>query len=115
MHLTNNRIDHRWGRRLDVNILVHLEADSTIPGADGCVRNLSLSGALINADCPWRANTLIQVCIKRPPPTERMTVIRAIVSRNLEGAVGIEWYEFAPKVIKDLLRNELRSASTSGT
>jgi hypothetical protein len=113
MQFTKNRIEHRWGRRLEVNIPVHLEADAddTLPGADGCVRNLSLSGALVQADCHWRPNTLIEVCIRRPPPSERTAVVRAIVSRCLAGGVGIEWYEFAPKVIKELIRCELGSDS----
>jgi PilZ domain len=99
-----NRLEHRWGERHEVNFPIRLDAGTALKGAKGRVRNLSLSGAFVTSDCDWRLNTLIEVGIKLPSPSSRTTIVRAIVSRKLKDGVGIEWYEFAPKVIKDLLR-----------
>jgi hypothetical protein len=99
-----NRLEHRWGERHEVNLPIRIEAGIAVKGGTGCVRNLSLSGAYVTADCDWRLNTLIEVGIPLPPPSTCTTIVRAIVSRKWKDGVGIEWYEFAPKVIKDLLR-----------
>jgi hypothetical protein len=85
--------ESRWGDRVKVNIPVHLSADALV-GADGCMRNLSLSGA----------HSLIEVSIKMPSP-QLAEGITAYVSRRLKEGVGIEWCEFAPIVVKDLLRS----------
>lgn len=101
---SRNRLEHRLGKRCAVNFPIRVEAGTALKGGDGCVQNLSLSGAFLKSDCDWDLNTLIEVRIQLPPPSTRTTILRAIVSRKLKGGVGIEWYEFAPKVIKDLLR-----------
>jgi len=97
-------LEHRWGERHEVNFPIRVETGTAVKGGNGCVRNLSLSGAFVTSDCDWRLNTLIEVGIRLPPPSTRTTILRAIVSRKLKEGVCIEWYEFAPKVIKDLLR-----------
>jgi hypothetical protein len=99
-----NQLEHRLGERHEVNFPVRVEAGTAVKGGTGYVRNLSLSGAFVTSDCDWRLNTLIEVSIRMPPSSTRVTIVRAIVSRKLKDGVGIEWYEFAPKVVKDLLR-----------
>ena len=107
-----NQFEHRWGERHEVNFPILVDAGTEAKGGKGWVRNLSLSGAFVTSDCDWRLNTLIEVGIRMPPPSTRITIVRAIVSRKLKDGVGIEWYEFAPKVIKDLLR--LGTSSSHG-
>jgi hypothetical protein len=103
-----NRLEHRWGERVRVNIPVRVLAN--LPNeASGCMQNLSLSGAFIQSDSDLRLNTLIEVSIAMPPPSTRTAVIRAHVSRKLKEGVGLEWHEFAPNIIRDLLRAALRS------
>jgi len=68
------------------------------------MRNLSLSGALVKADCELRLHSLIEVHIELPP-SPRAAVLMAHVSRKLKEGVGIEWCEFAPIIVKDLLRS----------
>jgi hypothetical protein len=109
MRRVDNRLEHRWGERVKVNIPVRVEAGAALPGANGYMRNLSLSGALMKSDFDLRLNTLIEVSIALPPPSMCTGVIKAVVSRKLKDAVGIEWYEFGPNIIKDLLRSALRS------
>jgi PilZ domain-containing protein len=101
-HLGNG-LEHRWGERFQVNIPVRVStADLTI--VVGCMKNLSLSGALMKSDCDLRLHSLIEVWIELPSPSPRAAVVNAHVSRKLKEEVGIEWCEFAPNVVKDLLR-----------
>lgn len=94
--------ESRWGDRVPVNIPVQVSANA-VEGADGCMKNLSLSGALVKADVELRLNALIKVSIKMP--SQRSAAITAYVSRKAGEGVGIEWCEFAPSVVKDLLRS----------
>jgi PilZ domain len=97
-------MEHRWGERIRVNIPVYVSAGA-FPGFDGCMKNLSLSGALMKSDCELRLHALIDVHFKLPAPSPRVHIVKAHVSRKLKECVGIEWCEFAPAVVKDLLRS----------
>ncbi len=99
-----NRVEHRWGERVRVSIPVQLNAPA-LAGVDGCMENLSLSGALMKADCDLRLHLLIEVHIAQPATSQRTAVVKAYVSRKLARGVGIEWCQFAPPIVKDLLRS----------
>ena len=103
VHLGNG-FEHRWGERFRVNIPVRVSA-AALARVDGCMKNLSLSGALMKADVDLRLNSLVEVRIKMPSPSQRAEVITAYVSRKVGDNVGVEWGEFAPRVVKDLLRS----------
>lgn len=103
-HLLNN-MEHRWGKRVRVDIPVQVSAQAALPGIDGCLRNISLSGAFMSANCDLRLNAVIEISIALPPPAQGDAVIKAHVTRKLKEAVGVEWCEFAPSVVKDLLRS----------
>jgi hypothetical protein len=96
--------ESRWGDRVTVNIPVQVSADA-LTGADGCMKNLSLSGALMKADVDLELHSRIIVSIKMPSPSDRPEAITAYVSRKVREGVGLEWCEFAPSVVKDLLRS----------
>jgi hypothetical protein len=108
MSYLRNGLEHRWGERVRVNIPVRLQA-AALPRAEGCMKNLSLSGALLKSGCDLRLHSLIDVDIALPPPSSRTVVIKAHVSRKFPEGVGLEWYEFAPSIIKDLVRSALLS------
>jgi hypothetical protein len=72
------------------------------------MKNLSLSGAFVKTDRALRIRTLIEVSIVLPPPSSRTAVIKAHVVRRIGEGVGIEWAEFAPDIIKDLMRSAAR-------
>ena len=95
--------ESRWGDRVKVNIWVRLSM-GTMAGTEGCMSNLSLSGALVKANVDLGLHSLIEVSITMPPP-RRVEVIRAYVSRKLDEGIGVEWGDFAPAVIKDILRS----------
>src|ERR1700674_1353735 len=96
--------ESRWGDRVNVNIPVQVSAD-TLACADGCLKNLSLSGALMKADVDLRLNSLVEVRIKMPSPSQRTELITAYVSRKVGDSVAAEWRECAPRVVKDLRRS----------
>jgi hypothetical protein len=102
-HLGNG-LEHRWGERVRVNIPVHISA-AALAGVEGCVKDLSLSGALMKSNCDLRLHTLVEVRIELPLPSPRAAVVKAHVSRKFKEGVGIEWCEFAPTIVKDLLRS----------
>jgi hypothetical protein len=89
-----------------VDIPVQVSA-TAVAGVDCFIKNLSLSGALIRSDCDLCLHTFIDVRIERPPPTTGRAVVKAHISRKLQEGVGIEWCEFAPAIVKDLLRSPL--------
>jgi hypothetical protein len=95
--------ESRWGERVNVNIPVQVSAEA-LAGA-GCMKNLSLSGALMKADVDLGLHSLIKVSIKMASPLQRAEAITAYVSRKVKEGVGVEWCEFAPSVVKDLLRS----------
>jgi hypothetical protein len=105
MERLGNGMEHRWGERVRVNLQVYVSAGA-LAGFDGCMKNLSLSGALMKSDWDLRLHSLIEVHIKLPP-SPHVDIVKAQVSRKLEEGVGIEWCEFAPTIIKDLLRSQL--------
>jgi hypothetical protein len=96
MQLTGN--GQRWSRRITVDIPIQVTADGS-PTIHGRMKDLSLSGALVTTDHPLRLQAYIEITIK---PTVR---VMARVTRHVEGGVGVEWCEFAPSAVTDLLRS----------
>jgi hypothetical protein len=47
----------------------------------------------------------IAISVKLPEMGNSATTVMARVTRQLKDAVGLEWCEFAPRTVKDLLRS----------
>jgi len=108
-----NRIEHRWGRRFRVNIPVTAAVSSS--EVECRLRNLSLSGALIKSEHDFRLNTLIEVIISLPLLAAGRATVKAHVTRKHAQGIAIEWCEFAPHAVKELLRApEVRDVSHGG-
>lgn len=99
-----NPMEHRWGERIRMDMPVRVSADE-VAGIPGCMRNLSLSGALLRIDANLRLNALIEVSVELPQPSHSPAILLAHILRKGKEDVGIEWCEFAPIVVKDLLRS----------
>jgi hypothetical protein len=95
--------ENRWGDRVRVNIPVEVSANAL--RAEGFIKNLSLSGALLKADVDLGMHALIQVKIETSSPSQGDATITAYVSRKAREGIGLEWCEFAPTIVKDLLRS----------
>jgi hypothetical protein len=99
-----HEIEHRWGERFPINLPVQLSVRA-VNGIDGRLKNVSLSGALIEADIALRLNSLVAIKLRLPGPPHREAFLQAHVTRRSDADVGIEWCEFAPAAVKDLLRS----------
>ena len=99
-----NEMEHRWGERIRMDMPVHVSADD-VTGIRGCMRNISLSGALLRIDANLRLNALIEVSVELPQSLHSPAILLAHVARKGKEDIGIEWCEFAPVVVKDLLRS----------
>jgi hypothetical protein len=100
--LTGN--GQRWGQRMSVDIPVQVAAQAS-PAIHGHLKNLSLSGAFMESDHELRLHSYIEISIKLPETGRSAMRIMARVTRKFKDAVGVEWCEFAPNVVKDLLRS----------
>jgi hypothetical protein len=87
-----------------VNIAIQVSTGA-LASAGGCMKNLSLSGALMKADVDLRRHSLIEVSIEMPSSSQRAAAITAHVSRKVKEGFGVEWCEFAPSVVQYLLRS----------
>lgn len=99
-----NELEHRWGERFQLDLPVQLVVNS-VSGIDARLKNLSLSGALIEAAFALRIHTVIEIKLPMPLSDQPATVIKAYVIRRHNEDVGIEWRDFAPHAIKELLRS----------
>jgi hypothetical protein len=102
MHLTGN--ERRWSQRIAVAIPVQVATDGS-PTIHGHLKNLSLSGALVITDQGLPLHAFVEISIEAIVTGYGAESVMARVMRNLEGGVGIEWCEFAPSVVTDLLRS----------
>jgi len=96
--------EHRWGERVRVDLPV-LVLEEGRAAMDGHLKNLSLSGAFLKSSHDLPIHALIGVRIEFPSPSAESSVVKARVLRKPGHGIGIEWCEFAPAVVKDLLRS----------
>ena len=102
MQLAGN--GQRWSRRIAVDMPVQVAADGS-PTIHGHLKDLSLSGALVTTDHALTLHAYIEISIKPLEMGHDVIRVMARVTRNLEGGVGVEWCEFAPSAVTDLLRS----------
>jgi hypothetical protein len=101
-------MEHRWGQRVQVDFPVRVKAHR-YSVRDGRLVDLSVSGALLMADLEARPLCRVQVAIDLPLwPKHESPVLEAYVARRVarkdKTAFGIEWCEFAPPAVSELLR-----------
>ena len=96
-------MEHRWGERVGVDIPVRITAHP-FSVRHGRLTNLSVSGASIKAEADMRVLSRIQLVIEIPHTTRSEAPnVAAYVTRSSKGLFGVEWCEFAPPVISELL------------
>jgi len=59
----------------------------------------------VKSEHDFRLNTLIEIIISLPLLAEGRAKVKAHVTRKLNEGVAIEWCEFAPHAVKELLRS----------
>jgi hypothetical protein len=92
-------MEHRWGRRVDCQIPVVVEA-MPLAQVSAQIQNLSLSGAFLGI---LRMEEIPPtVCVRFAPtitvPHLSHLVFAHVVRRTRDG-IGLEWAEFAPQII----------------
>jgi hypothetical protein len=98
-------MEHRWGERVTIDLPVRV---TTHPFAvrPGKLTNLSVSGAQIRADFELRVLSRIYVTIDLPQRSKHEApTVAAFVARKCKDGVGVEWCEFSPNAISELLRS----------
>lgn len=96
-------MEHRWGERFAVRMIVELSSGSSAPVA-GSLENVSASGAFVRTDERGPPRGPVAV-ILRQADSGRVRAVRlaAYVVRETEGGVGIEWCQFAPRAVRELM------------
>ena len=96
-------MEHRWGERIGVDIPVRITAHP-FSVRHGRLTNLSVSGASIKTEADMRVLSRIALVIEIPHTMRsEAPTVAAYVTRSNKGTFGVEWCEFAPPVISDLL------------
>ena len=97
-------MEHRWGERVGVDLPVRITAHP-FSVRHGRLANISVSGASLKVDFDLRLLSRIQVVIELPHKMRNEAPsIAAYVTRNGKTSVGIEWCEFSPPAISELLQ-----------
>jgi hypothetical protein len=97
-------MEHRWGERVRVDFPVRVIAHR-FSVRDGRLADLSVSGALVKAEFEARVLSRIQVALDSPLwPKHESPIVEAYVARRHKHEFGIEWCEFAPRAVTELLR-----------
>jgi hypothetical protein len=99
-----HELEHRWGERFPANLRILIATD-VISSAAGIIRNVSMSGALIQTGVELRLRSLVSIRLESSLPSRRSTLILAHVVRKGGDGVGVEFCDFAPRAVKDLLRS----------
>ena len=93
-------MEHRWGRRVECRIPVVVEAIAHAR-LEAHIRNLSLSGAFLELSSEQGLPPI--VCVRfeaaSTAPYHRYRTWAHVVRATREG-IGLEWAEFAPRVIR---------------
>jgi hypothetical protein len=91
-------MEHRWGRRVSLQVPVRLGM-GTRPIGEGRIENVSLSGALVRTPAQIPLWARVDVALSRAHDTS----ICAQVVREAPNGIALEWCEYAPPVIGELL------------
>jgi len=107
-------MEHRWGERVELHLTVKLSCRGSAPPVAGCLENVSSSGAFVRTEGCGPPRGPVEVILEQDGSDSgrpRSMRLLAYVVRESAAGVGIEWSEFAPRVIRELL---VRRPSASG-
>lgn len=103
-------MEHRLGTRMPISLPVKLHHAGGTP-APGRMLNVSLSGAYVRTSAKLEPLACIGiVCERAFSQAVSAPCITAFVTRVVEDGVALEWLEFAPAVIRQLMRREQSQA-----
>jgi len=97
-------MEHRWGERTRVDIPTRIATRHSVLVGAGRFSNLSASGGFIAGSFSVRLLSQVQVSVVSPSPLLEAVLLAAYVSRKCSSGVGVEWCDFAPMAVTELLR-----------
>jgi hypothetical protein len=97
-------MEHRWGERTRVDIPTRIATRHSVLVGAGRFTNLSASGGFIAGSLSVRLFSQVQVSVVSPSPQREAVLLAAYVSRKCSSGVGVEWCDFAPMAVTELLR-----------
>jgi len=96
-------MEHRWGERVAVRNTIELVSGSAQPIA-GSLENVSSSGAFVRTGGRGPPRGPVEVILWDGDSGRRHSDrIPAYVVRETAAGVGIEWCEFAPRPVRELM------------
>ncbi len=101
-------MEQRWGQRLQVNLPVRVSSHA-FSMREGRLTDLSVSGAHLTVDLGLRVWSRVEVTVVLPSRSKyHAPALQAFVTRKGRDEFGIEWCEFAPPAVRELLRSAVR-------
>jgi hypothetical protein len=101
-------MEQRWGERLSVNVPVRVSAHA-FSVRDGRLTDLSVSGASLTVDLDLRLMSRVEIVVVLPYRSKHEApALYGYVARKYQDGFGIEWCEFAPAAVGELLRSAVR-------
>ncbi len=97
-------MEHRWGERVRVDIPAAIATRHAVPIGNGRLWNLSASGGFVAGAFNLRLWAQVQVSVASGASLRDLSLLIAYVSRRSNDGVGLEWCEFAPTAVSNLLR-----------
>lgn len=101
-------MEHRWGERVALRQTVELFFGSS-PPVVGSLENVSSSGAFVRTAGRRPPRGPVEVILREDRSVRRQPRLPAYVVRETDSGVGIEWCEFAPRVVRELLIRDRRT------
>lgn len=104
-------MEHRWGERVAVCLPVELACGSS-PPVRGAIENVSSSGAFVHTEGCGLPRGPVEVILLESFSRAHAARLPAYVVRATEAGVGIEWCEFAPRAVRELIIRDRRASGT---
>jgi hypothetical protein len=97
-------MEHRWGERTRVDIPTRIATRHSVLIGAGRFSNLSASGGFIAGSFSVRLLSQVQVSVVSAGAQHEAVLLPAYVARKCSSGVGVEWCDFAPMAVTELLR-----------
>lgn len=106
-------MENRWGERIRIDIPVQI-VTPTLSFGLAFIRDLSLSGAGISALRGLCAPSRVEIIVasSAQPDGAVPAKLSALVTRSDANGIGVEWTEYAPLAVSDLIRQRGSSRLT---
>jgi hypothetical protein len=114
-------MEHRCGTRSSINHTVRVSIDRR-PSFIARLRDVSASGAflIMPSGAPYFAEVRVTLRVRCNSRVEQ-AVLEGLAVRNATNGIGVEWLEFAPRCIRNLMQglavalqpNDERAAATT--